>query len=192
MPKIREKLYNKKSNKSEETQSVYRTYESYPPRKKIWVSWWRWWRLLYLRLITLRGQPEYLARGLAAGVFAGFFPFFGFQAILGVAVAVILKGHKLLAVAGTWISNPFTYVPLFFFNFHVGRRILGIDEFSLIIDDLNLHSARDFGDILEVGAEFALVLILGSAVMGFVAAIAVYFISFWLLRYWRQRRSLGR
>lgn len=170
---------------------MYRLSE-YPPQKRIWVYWWRWLRLGYLRLISLRGQPEYLARGLAAGVFAGFFPFFGFQAIIGVAVAVILRGHKLLAVAGTWVSNPFTYVPLFFFNLKFGMSLLGIHKFSLMTDHVNLQSVKDFSELVETGAELAGVLLLGSTVMGLIAAIAIYTVSVPLFRYGQQKRSQRR
>ncbi|MFO0103826.1 MAG: DUF2062 domain-containing protein, partial [Cyanobium sp.] len=53
------------------------------------------------------------ARGLAAGIFCGCFPFFGLQTLLGIGLASVLRGNHLLAAAGTWISNPFTYVPLY-------------------------------------------------------------------------------
>ncbi|CDM93003.1 MAG: DUF2062 domain-containing protein [Limnospira sp. PMC 1291.21] len=194
MPKNVDKLYNQNlngRNGSKEKLSVYRLSE-YPPQKGRWVYWWRWLRLGYLRLISLRGQPEYLARGLAAGVFAGFFPFFGFQAIIGVAVAVILRGHKLLAVAGTWVSNPFTYVPLFFFNLKFGMWLLGIHQFSLMTDHVNLQSVKDFSELVETGAELAAVLLLGSTVMGLIAAIAIYTVSVPLFRYWQQKRSQRR
>lgn len=176
--------YNKKSIDKEEHQSVYRLSEP-RQRKTIWESWRRWFRLMYLRFITLRGHPEYLARGLAAGVFAGFFPFFGFQTLLGVAIAVILRGHKFLAIAGTWISNPFTYLPLYFFNFQVGRWLLGVEQLSSLGDDL--RSLTQFSDILEFGAEFATVLLVGSSVVGLAGAIASYVGGFWVLRHWRQR-----
>ena len=66
------------------------------------------------------GSPGQRARGLAAGIFCGCFPFFGLQTLLGIALASVVRGNHLLAAAGTWISNPFTYVPLYWFNYHVG------------------------------------------------------------------------
>ena len=71
------------------------------------------------------GTPGQRARGLAAGIFCGCFPFFGFQTLLGIALASVVRGNHLLAAAGTWISNPFTYVPLYWFNFRVGSLVLG-------------------------------------------------------------------
>ena len=71
------------------------------------------------------GTPGQRARGLAAGVFCGCFPFFGFQTLLGIGLASVVRGNHLLAAAGTWISNPFTYVPLFWFNYRLGSLLLG-------------------------------------------------------------------
>ena len=54
------------------------------------------------------GSPACRARGLAAGVFCGCFPFFGLQMILSVGVAAMIRGNPLLAAAGTLVSNPLT------------------------------------------------------------------------------------
>ena len=71
------------------------------------------------------GTPGQRARGLAAGVFCGCFPFFGFQTLLGIGLASVIRGNHLIAAAGTWISNPFTYIPLFWFNYRLGTILLG-------------------------------------------------------------------
>ena len=71
------------------------------------------------------GSAGQRARGLAAGVFCGCFPFFGLQIVLSVGVATAVRGNHLLAAAGTLVSNPLTYVPLYWFNFLVGSRLLG-------------------------------------------------------------------
>ena len=71
------------------------------------------------------GTPGQRARGLAAGVFCGCFPFFGLQIVVSVGVASLLKGNPLLAAAGTLVSNPLTYLPLYWFNYLVGDQLLG-------------------------------------------------------------------
>ena len=67
-------------------------------------------RRALLWLWSQEGTPGQRARGLAAGVFAGCFPLFGFQTFLGVLFANLLRGNTFLAVVGTWISNPMTYL----------------------------------------------------------------------------------
>ncbi|MFZ9228850.1 MAG: DUF2062 domain-containing protein [Prochlorococcaceae cyanobacterium] len=71
------------------------------------------------------GSAGQRARGLAAGVFCGCYPVFGLQTLLGIGLASLVRGNHLLAAAGTWISNPFTYVPLYWFNFQLGCLLIG-------------------------------------------------------------------
>ena len=71
------------------------------------------------------GTPAKRARGIAVGVFSGCFPFFGLQSLMGACLASLLKGNHLLAVIGTWISNPLTYIPLYLFNYKIGSYFLG-------------------------------------------------------------------
>ena len=67
------------------------------------------------------GSPFFNAKGLALGVFSGCFPFFGFQTLIGVFLAKIAKGNIVLAAIGTWISNPFTYIPLYYLTIKLVR-----------------------------------------------------------------------
>ena len=92
-------------------------------------------RLLHLSRVRIRrgiawlwsqeGTPGQRARGLAAGVFCGCYPFFGLQMVLSVGLAKLMRGNQLLAAAGTLVSNPFTYLPLYWFNYLVGCRLMG-------------------------------------------------------------------
>ena len=84
--------------------------------------------ITYKKILSLfrsqNGSPFFNAKGLAIGVFSGCFPFFGFQTLMGVFFAKIAKGNIVLAAIGTWISNPFTYIPLYYFNYKVGSIFL--------------------------------------------------------------------
>ena len=84
---------------------------NFPPRhwQRYQRSWQQRWRHWYGRLVRLQGKPEAIARGLACGVFAGLFPIFEFQTIVGVFLVFIFPGNKILAAAGTWISNPLSF-----------------------------------------------------------------------------------
>jgi len=74
------------------------------------------------------GSPSQRALGLGVGIFCGCFPFFGLQTLMGLFLAKIFKGNSILAAVGTWISNPFTYVPLYYFNYRVGSLLLNTDK----------------------------------------------------------------
>jgi len=132
--------------------------------------------LNYKKILSLflkqDGSPFFNAKGAAIGVFCGCFPFFGFQTILGLFFARIAKGNLFLAAIGTWISNPFTYLPLYFFNYKVGSLLL--KNYPDIILDKNIL----IEDLWEQGSIFSLRLILGSALVGlflsFVSGVIVF------------------
>ena len=134
--------------------------------------------ITYKKILSLfrnqNGSPFFNAKGLAIGVFTGCFPFFGFQTIIAVFFEKLAKGNIVLAAIGTWISNPFTYIPLYYFNYKVGSIFFNtssneIIEKSLVIDDL-----------WKQGRIFSLKLLLGSSCVGFLLALIsgsiIYFI----------------
>jgi uncharacterized protein (DUF2062 family) len=121
------------------------------------------------------------ARGLAAGVFMGCFPIFGFQTLLGVALASLLRGNHLLAAAGTWISNPLTYVPLYWFNYRLGSLLLGPGQ------SWPGGAALRHDTLHQLGWSFASRLLLGSTLVGLVAANGSGLLCWWWLR--RSRRA---
>ncbi len=134
-------------------------------------------RLTYLQLLRLRGNPKVIATGLAIGVFAGAFPFFGMQTIIAVALAAILRGSKVAAAAATWISNPITYVPFFVFNYKVGKLVLGVEEPLNLTLDL-----ESFTYFRELGAKFAITLLTGCFIVGAILAVITYFASLKIFR----------
>ncbi|HBB33280.1 MAG TPA: DUF2062 domain-containing protein [Cyanobacteria bacterium UBA8803] len=145
----------------------------------------RWLQYLYWRLVRLKGRPESLARGLACGVFGGLLPLFGLQIVISVLLAVLLRGNKIIAAAGTWISNPLTSVPIYAFNFRVGQWLLDQDTLT----DMNFQS---WENIKALGGEIILALVVGCLAVGLVGAISSYFLGLWLIRRARASYRLQR
>ena len=134
----------------------------------------------YKKILSLfrqqNGSPSFNAKGLAIGVFSGCFPFFGFQTLLGVFFAKLAKGNIVLAAIGTWISNPFTYIPLYYFNYKVGS--------IFIRNSTNITIDRSLGinDLWEQGSIFSIKLLLGSSVVGLSLACITGVIVLWLYK----------
>ena len=143
-------------------------------------------RLTYLKLLRLRGNPKVLAKGFAVGVFAGCFPLFGLQSLIGLFLATVVRGSKVAAYAATWISNPLTYVPLYIFNYKIGKLLLGTEDTTL--PPLDLESFTAFK---ELGSTFAIALLTGSFVVGMSLAVITYFYGLAILERLRDRR-VGR
>ena len=122
------------------------------------------------------GSPFFNAKGLAIGVFSGCFPFFGFQTLIGIFFAKLAKGNIVLAAIGTWISNPFTYIPLYYFNYKVGSIFL--NNFS------NNSIERSFviDELWKQGRIFSLKLLLGSSCVGLLLALICGSIIFFIYK----------
>ncbi len=159
-----------------------------PPRRK-YSNHFRGWfvkryRRLYTRLMRLKENPVAMSRGLALGVFAGCFPLFGFQTFIGIILAVLFRGSKVVAAIGTWVSNPITYIPLYVLNFKVGKFLLGVK--SLSSQDVDLES---LSSLMESGYIFVTTLLVGCLAVGTIAGIISYFLSLYIFR--RGKRKPG-
>jgi uncharacterized protein (DUF2062 family) len=121
-------------------------------------------RRLLAWLWQQEGSPGQRARGLAAGLFMGCFPFFGLQILLSMGLASLVRGNHLLAAAGTWISNPLTYLPLYGFNYQLGCWLLGAGPAWPGLGALQRQ------ELLALGWSFGSRLLLGSALTAAVAA----------------------
>ena len=143
-------------------------------------------RIYCLWLLRQEGTPGERARGLAAGIFSGCFPLFGFQIVLGILLSTILKGNRLLAASGTWISNPMTYIPLFWFNYNIGCFFLG-----------NIPGDNKYGDIdafllWNKGYLFLIRIFFGSIIVGIVSSLLVGSLFYFILIYKDINRSSFR
>ena len=122
------------------------------------------------------GSPFFNAKGLAIGVFSGCFPFFGFQTLIGVFFAKLARGNIVLAAIGTWISNPFTYIPLYYFNYKVGSIFFNTSSDEIIEKSLFIN------DLWKQGRIFSLKLLLGSSCVGFLLALICGSIVFFIYK----------
>ncbi|MFM6196890.1 MAG: DUF2062 domain-containing protein [Planktothrix sp.] len=155
--------------------------------KSLQKLWRQGGKYFYRRFIHRQGKPEYLARGLAVGVFTGWFPFFGLQMILGVALATLLRGHKLLAAVGTWVSNPVTSLPIYWLNFRIGQWLLGFPTLSQ-----EQEQALSFDHILDLGTDFIIALFVGSFIIAIIGSILSYWVSLYLIRRLHQKQFYRR
>jgi uncharacterized protein (DUF2062 family) len=133
-----------------------------------------------------------VARGLAVGLFWAFMPVPG-QSVFAAISAIWLRVNVLVAMATTWITNPFTAVPIVIAAHWVGALILGAapppPEATPVgtIDLLSLEALRKaWQQALQLGSAF----LLGSVVMSIVSAVVGYVAlnGFWL---WSVRRRFA-
>ena len=133
--------------------------------RKIFLNLIKRIRKFIFWLWNQEGSPSQRALGFGVGIFSGCFPLFGLQILMGVFLAKIFKGNTILAALGTWISNPFTYVPLYYFNYRVGSFWLKTDK--EIADFTHITT----NELWSQGWYLSSRLIMGSICVGLVTGV---------------------
>lgn len=139
---------------------------------------------IYARMIHERASPEYIARGWAIGVFIGCAVPFGVQLIVSVPLSFALKGSKLGATVGTFITNPLTIFFLYPAQCWVADRLLfeGHLSYSRLC-----NVEWTFASVLELGAEAVQAFFAGGFLFAAVATPLAYFGVLGLVRRHRRR-----
>lgn len=73
-------------------------------------------------------KRENVARGVAVGLFVALIPIIPFQTVLVILLSILLRANIPVAFLASWVSNPFTIIPLIFLTYYIGDLIL--DEYG--------------------------------------------------------------
>ena len=92
-----------------------------------WQSQLIWWcdpRQWLRAILQLQDTPHSIALGTSLGVFIGLTPSFGIQMMLVLTLAFLTKPffhfNRFAALVAVYVSNPFTMVPIYWFNYRIG------------------------------------------------------------------------
>lgn len=143
-----------------------------PKAVPIWKHPRRLLRYGYLRLMRIEGSPKAVARGLAIGVFVGLLPIVPLHMVTALGLSYLLRGSKVAAVLGTWVSNPLDMVPLYLLVYYLGRAVTPFDIPTLNTSRLNI------GEIMSDGLDLMLVMLTGGLIIAVPAALLTYFLTY--------------
>lgn len=115
-------------------------------------------------------RPGQIAAGLAVGVFIGCTPLYGLQTLTALGVALVFRINKPACIAGLWIQNPVTMVPLLGVSYKLGCLALGVPAASLTFKSVGWQFLRGCAEPFLVG----------SVVTGLLAAVPAYCICYML------------
>ena len=93
----------------------------YPPG-----GWARAFHYIKHRERRLPDPPHKIARGIFAGVFTTFTPFYGFHFLVAAVIAKLLRGNIIAALLATFFGNPLTYLPIGVASLKTGYFLLGM------------------------------------------------------------------
>nr|WP_272911459.1 DUF2062 domain-containing protein [Loktanella sp. M215] len=88
-------------------------------------GWRRAFSYVKHRVRRLPDTPEKIGRGIWAGVFTTFTPFYGLHFIVAAIIAKLMRGNFLAALMATFFGNPLTYLPIAAVSLGTGHWLLG-------------------------------------------------------------------
>ncbi len=169
-------------------------------------GWTRAFHYVKHRVRRLPDSPERIARGIGAGVFASFTPFYGMHFFIGVLLARLINGNILAALSGTFFGNPLTYVPIGVVSLKTGHFLLGTEfvegetkglmgNFASALSDLKNNffamftdRVADWDGLSEFYQEVFFPYMIGGIIPGIAAGVVCYFLSLPVTRTYQQRR----
>ncbi|MEO0751654.1 MAG: DUF2062 domain-containing protein [Pseudomonadota bacterium] len=78
-----------------------------------------------LRVRRIPDQPHRIARGIFAGVFVTFSPFFGLHFFLAAGLAKVMRGNIIASLFATFVGNPLTFFFIATASLQTGNFLLG-------------------------------------------------------------------
>jgi uncharacterized protein (DUF2062 family) len=131
----------------------------------------------FKKILSLDAHPGHISAGFAVGVFISFTPFFGLHTVLAIALAFIFRLNKLTCITGSWVNTPLTVVPTLVASYNLGRLLRGKPVRDLTFTNLDWHSIQPYAKSI----------LLGSSIIGFMAAVVAYFVCYWLVTFFRRK-----
>ncbi|WP_343116203.1 DUF2062 domain-containing protein [Ostreiculturibacter nitratireducens] len=169
-------------------------------------GWTRAFHYVRHRLHRLPDKPYRIARGVAAGVFVSFTPFFGLHFIFAALVAKLIRGNILASLLATFFGNPLTFPIIGFVSLKLGHLILGTrfdvaahasllssftsaggelkDNFFAIFTDETAHWESLIGFFDSVFLPY----LVGGIVPGIMTGVAFYYLSEPVIAAYQKRR----
>jgi len=179
-----EKLRERRKRRLERLPAWIRRYSEYIPDDQS-VKKWRIARLMgkgFFRRELWSFKPQYAAMGVGIGAFVMVTPTPGIQAIFAILLCYLLRGNIPIAFFMSWISNPFTTLPINIMNLWAGYLVLGM-KFPEHID---MDKITSFTWLFK---EALLPITIGSLVIGSILGVLGYFAAFGFA-HWQRRSNM--
>ena len=177
-------------------------------------GWGRAAQYVKHRVRRLPDTPEKISRGIWAGVFTSFTPFYGLHFIIAAFMAMVMRGNILASLMGTFFGNPLTYIPIAYSALATGHWLLGtrLDhsllegprdpdfcniacQFNNAGSDLlhNFHAMftdqrADWHGLLNFNTEVFYPYLVGGIVPGIIAATIAYYVCVPIIRAYQNSR----
>jgi uncharacterized protein (DUF2062 family) len=140
------------------------------------------WKKKFKDILSLDSHPGHISAGFAVGVFISFTPFFGIHTAMAIVAAFVFRLNKLTCLTGSWINTPFTVIPVLGISYKLGRVLLGKTP-----QELHIKHELSWQYAVKLLDKHGSSLLLGTSILGFLAAIVGYFLCYYLVVHFRRK-----
>ncbi|MCY4461537.1 MAG: DUF2062 domain-containing protein [Albidovulum sp.] len=163
---------------------------------------------IWYRIRRIPDPPGKIGRGVFAGVWACFTPFFGFHVLVAAILAFLLRGNILAALLATLFGNPLTFPLIAAMSISLGHQIVGdvpvngVDSKSMLIHfqiffkdlALNLFALfterqADWTSFAQIYRSVFLPYLIGGAIPGLIFGVAAGWLTKSVVVAYRKRRK---
>ena len=174
-------------------------------RSPAWAPWgWlRSGRYRWLQVLRLSDSPHRISRGVFAGVFIAFTPFFGLHFGLAPLLAWLLNGSVVASLVAVLVCNPITFPAMAFASYRLGTFVLegssvsglaevavqgGIAAIRENLIALVTKAEFDLNAVVEVFGVIFLPYLAGGLLLGAAAGTVLGWLSYRLISAYRMQR----
>ena len=130
--------------------------------------------------------PARAALAFALGVFIAWTPVVGLHTIIALGLAFLLGLNRVAVLAGTFVNNPWTIVPIYSSSAWIGLHLTGSEAQLPRLDGITSFSG--LGDFLAQFQPWIVPLIAGTLILGTVCSVVSFPIVLCGIRWYRALR----
>jgi hypothetical protein len=130
--------------------------------------------------------PMRLALSFGIGVFIAISPLWGLHTLLGIGLAFILNLNKLVTIAGVYVSNPWTFIPIYSFTTWFGIKIMGKDIQSVKIDWEHI----DLTNFIDSISIYLWPFVIGSTIIAIISGLISGGIVYYYFKHREKEKAL--
>jgi len=168
-------------------------------------GWYRAATYVLHRIRRLPDPPHRISRGIAAGVFVCFTPFFGLHFLAAAILAFVLRGNILAALLATFFGNPVTFPIIAELSTTLGAKMLhqpvdvhlpqimhgfgeALGDIWFNIRALFTADKAHWGGVMHFYKRIILPYTIGGIIPGIITALTFYALSRPVITAYQKRR----
>ncbi len=129
-------------------------------------------------ILSVNDTPHRISMAFAVGIFIGMSPLFGVHTVLGIVIAYLFGLNRVVTIAGVYITNPWTIIPIYTFSTWLGAKCLRLNHILPVIDWKHIT----FTMLLHDFSPLLMPFIVGTAIVATVSSIVSYLLIYRLTK----------